>query len=61
MIILYLFASLLGALTTTMALSPYGWAIALLCAPLGGSTLALMLAALITWAEQAPSRGEALA
>jgi hypothetical protein len=61
MIVLYIFASLLGALTTTTALSPLGWAAALLGAPLGGSALALMLAALITWTEKAPSHAEALA
>ena len=61
MMILYLFAGLVGALTTATALSPLGWAIALLGAPLGGSALALMLAALITWTERAPSHAEALA
>ena len=45
MIILYAFGSLLGALTTVAVLSPFGWPMALLCAPLGGSALTLMIAA----------------
>jgi hypothetical protein len=61
MIILYLFAGLLGALTTVTALSPFGWAMALLCAPLGGSTLALIVAALVAWTESAPSHAGVLA
>jgi hypothetical protein len=39
MVIVYLFASLLGTLTTIAVLSPYGWLIAFFCAPLGGSAL----------------------
>ena len=56
MAIMYLFACLLGALTTLTALSPYGWSAALLCAPLGGSAFALVVAALVVWTERAPSR-----
>jgi hypothetical protein len=37
MVIVYLFASFLGTLTTFVVLSSYGWLIALLCAPLAGS------------------------
>ena len=54
MAIMYLFACLLGALTTLTALSPYGWSAALLCAPLGGSAFALIVAALVVWTERAP-------
>jgi hypothetical protein len=61
MVVLYIFASLIGALTTVTALSSCGWAVALLCAPLGGSALALMLAGLVTWTERAPSHVEAVA
>jgi hypothetical protein len=39
MVIVYLFASLLGMLTTIAVLSSYGWLIAFFCAPLGGSAL----------------------
>jgi hypothetical protein len=44
MLIVYLLASGLGALTTFVFLLPYGWVVALLCAPLGGSALTLILA-----------------
>jgi hypothetical protein len=44
MVILYLFASILGALTTFIVLSSQGWLVALLCAYLGGSALALIIA-----------------
>jgi hypothetical protein len=59
MIILYMFACLLGALTTLTALLPSGPVIALLFAPLGGSAFALTVAALVAWSERAPSRLEA--
>ena len=45
MVIVYLSASLLGAIGTLVALSPYSWLIALLCAPLGASALTLIIAA----------------
>jgi hypothetical protein len=44
MVIVYLFASLLGALTTVAVLLSYGWLMALLWAPLGGSALTLVIA-----------------
>ena len=53
MIIVYIFASLLGALATLAAVSPFGWSIALWCAPVGGSTFTLV-AALVVWAARAP-------
>ena len=56
MVIMYIFASLLGTLTTFTLLSSYGWMVALLCAPWGGSALALAVAALFTWTEKAPAR-----
>ena len=43
-IIIYLFASLLGASATTAFLASSSWLWALLCAPFGGSALALMVA-----------------
>jgi len=56
MTVFYLFACLLGALTTLTILLPWDWAIALLCAPLGGSALALLMAMLVSWTERVPSR-----
>src|SRR5215208_4676084 len=47
MVIVYLFASLLGALGTVVALSSSSWLMALLCAPLGGSALTLIVAAVV--------------
>jgi len=44
MVIVYLFASLLGATATIAFLAPYSWLLALLCAPLGGSALAICAA-----------------
>jgi hypothetical protein len=44
MIIVYLVASLLGAVTTMAVLSPQGWLLALMCAPFGASALPLILA-----------------
>jgi hypothetical protein len=44
MVIVYLFASSLGALTTFVVLSSYGWLIALFCAPLAGSVVATIVA-----------------
>jgi hypothetical protein len=44
MSIVYLFASLLGALATASALWLNGWPVAILCAPLGGSALTLAVA-----------------
>lgn len=40
MVIVYVLASLFGSVVTFVALSSYGWAIALLCAPWGGSAVA---------------------
>ena len=54
MIIGYIFASLVGALTTLTALSPHGVAVAISCAPLGGSACTLLIAALVIWTERAP-------
>ena len=54
MTIMYMFACLLGALTTLTILSPFGWAVALLCAPLGGSALTLLVAGTVAWTEKAP-------
>ena len=56
MVIMYIFASLLGALTTLTLLSSYGWMVALLWAPWGGSALTLAVAVLSTWTEKAPAR-----
>ena len=50
-----MFACLLGALTTFTVFSSAGWTIALLCAPLGGSLFALLVAILVVWTERAPS------
>jgi hypothetical protein len=61
MAIMYMFACLLGALTTLTSLLPYGPALALLCAPLGGSAFALTVAALVAWSERVPSRAETYA
>ena len=44
MVIVYLLASLLGAVTTVAALSPMGWLLALLSAPFGASALTLIVA-----------------
>jgi hypothetical protein len=44
MVLVYLFASLLGALTTVAVLLPYGWLLALSCAPIGASALGLIVA-----------------
>jgi hypothetical protein len=44
MSIAYLFASLLGALTTLAVLWPDAWPVAILCAPLGGSAATLAVA-----------------
>ena len=55
MVIVYLFASLVGALTTFTLLSSHGWLVALLCAPLGGSALTLMIAVLVVWSQRAPA------
>jgi len=61
MIILYLFTGLLGSLATMAALSPLGWAMALLWAPLGAISLTLIVAALVAWTEAARSPAGALA
>ncbi len=44
MVIVYAFASLLGATATIAFLASYSWLLALLCAPLGSSALALITA-----------------
>ena len=43
MIVVYILTSLVGALTTLVVLSSYGWLLALLCAPVGGSALVLIV------------------
>jgi uncharacterized membrane protein len=53
MIILYMFASLFGALTTFTVLSSHGSMVALLCAPMGGGALGLVVAVLVVWSERA--------
>jgi hypothetical protein len=47
MVIVYLFASLLGAFATVAVLASYSWLLAILCAPLGGSALALITASAV--------------
>lgn len=55
MTIVYLFASILGALATSVALWSLEWPVALLCAPLGGSALTLTVASLVVRVQRAPS------
>jgi hypothetical protein len=55
MIIVYMFASVLGALTTVAALSPWGWLIALVSAPFGGSALTLIVAVVVVLMEHRKS------
>ena len=55
MVIMYIFASLLGALTTFTVLSSHGWLVALLCAPMGGSAFAVAVAVLVVWSERVPA------
>jgi hypothetical protein len=43
MVVVYIFTSLVGALITLVALSSYGWLLALLCAPVGGSAFTLIV------------------
>ena len=52
-IILYMFGSLLGALTTLTVLSSRESLLAPVCAPMGGSALALIIAVLVLWSERA--------
>ena len=47
MLIVYLFASTLGALTTFVVLSSYGWLVALAYAPLGGSVVTVIASVVI--------------
>ena len=61
MTVMYMFASLLGALTTLTILSPFGWPVALICAPLGGSVFTLGVAGLVVWSEKAPPEVTAIA
>jgi hypothetical protein len=58
MVIVYVFASLLGASATIAFLASEGWLLALLCAPLGGSALTLLIAVSVTAlsAKGEPSR-----
>jgi hypothetical protein len=56
MVIVYLFASLLGALTTLAVLSSCGWLIAFLCAPLGSSALIVAVAIYVGRADAATLR-----
>jgi len=55
MVLVYVFASLLGSLTTVVVLAPYGWLLALLCAPFGASALGLIVAIGIYGARTARS------
>jgi hypothetical protein len=43
MIVVYILTSVVGALITLVALSSYGWLVALPCAPVGGSALTLIV------------------
>ena len=52
MTIVYMFAPLVGALITSMVLSPYGWLVAPSCALFGGTMLALVLALLVVSTER---------
>ena len=58
MVIISVLASLLGACLTMAFLASYSWLLAFLCAPFGGSALALVtaVAACALSAEQEPSR-----
>ena len=47
MLIVYLFASVLGALTAFVVLSPYGWLVGLAYSPLGGSVVAAVASVVI--------------
>jgi hypothetical protein len=63
MIILYMLVSLLGATFTAAALWSGSWWLALLCAPLGGSALALLAAigiAAFRWKEETLTEGDAV-
>ena len=52
MIILYAFASVVGALSTSLVLSSCGWVVALACAPAAGTGVAFGLALLVAWTER---------
>ena len=47
MVIVLMFASLVGGFATLLTLMPFGWLTALACAPLGGSGLTLAAALLV--------------
>jgi len=55
MVIVYVFSSLLGAFGALVALSSYSWVMALLCAPLGGSALTLIVAAVVATGVSVPT------
>ena len=57
-IVLYLFASLLGALATIIPLASYSWLLAILYAPLGATALTLIVAvaAYVLRGQREPSR-----
>ena len=57
MVIGYIVASFVGAVATVVALSSYGWLIALLCAPFGGSALTLITAAVVLWSGRTKKEG----
>jgi hypothetical protein len=61
MIIVYLFATVLGALATPVILWSFGWSVALFCAPLGASAFALVIGSLAVRAQSATSRPAASA
>jgi hypothetical protein len=53
--VVHLFASLLGGLGTLVVFSPSRWPLALLCAALGGSALALVVAVAVIVADSVPT------
>ena len=59
MVIVYLFATLLGAAATIAFFASSSWLLALLCAPIGGSALTLLIAVSVNalTTEREPSRG----
>lgn len=63
MLIVYVFASFLGALSTFAWLSSYGFIVALLCAPLGGSIVAAAVATIgvyVSSTKEASARSAAV-
>ncbi len=54
MVVLLSFAAIAGAAFTSFALSSFGWGIALISAPFGGSLAALAMAAVLVGLRQTP-------